>query len=278
MAKGIGLIGNFRGKVGNMVGYNLKDSNNKQTQGVRVYQPVVKNPKTYAQAEQRAKLAPINVTYRTLKGIIDRGQEGVSYGNKSRLAWLSQALKGYQNGWFEKGSEIKAVSIVPLTRGSLTHSFTVSASEVGTNFSWGGDVETAPTTIGTLSTILLEQQPTLQEGDQITCISVRGVYQAPAADIISFVIDKTSAVTLESLGLAATTSDFSMINVATPVAAAIVVSRLGQSGQHLRSTSSLVMAAEYPSGNKGDAAKETAIKSYMAGGVSSDWPEEPIQD
>ena len=93
MAKGIGLIGNFRGKVGNMVGYNLKDSNNKQTQGVRVYQPVVKNPKTYGQAEQRAKLAPINATYRALKAIIDRGQEGKAYGNKSRLAWLSAAMK-----------------------------------------------------------------------------------------------------------------------------------------------------------------------------------------
>ena len=81
MAKGIGLIGNFRGKVGNMVGYNLKDSNNKQTQGVRVYQPVVKNPKTYAQAEQRAKLSPINATYRALKPIIDRGQESKAYGN-----------------------------------------------------------------------------------------------------------------------------------------------------------------------------------------------------
>ena len=84
MAKGVGLIGNFKGKVGNTVGYSLKDSNNKQTQGIRVYQPVVRNPKTYAQAEQRMKLAPINATYRALKMIIDRGQEGLAYGNKSR--------------------------------------------------------------------------------------------------------------------------------------------------------------------------------------------------
>ena len=86
MAKGIGLIGNFRGKVGNMVGYNLKDSNNKQTQGVRVYQPCSKEPKTYGQAQQRAKLAPVNVTYRALKGIIDRGSRSQAHNNKSRMA------------------------------------------------------------------------------------------------------------------------------------------------------------------------------------------------
>ena len=53
MAKAQGIIGNFKGKVGNMVGYQLTDSNNKQTQGIRIYQPNVKNPKTSAQAEQQ---------------------------------------------------------------------------------------------------------------------------------------------------------------------------------------------------------------------------------
>lgn len=278
MAKGLGLIGNFRGKFGNAVGYNLKDSNNKQTQGIRIYQPIVKNPKTSAQAEQRAKLAPINVTYRALKDIIDRGQEGVAYGNKSRLAWLSQALKGYEDGWFQKGADIKACAIVPITKGSLTLTLEVSASELGVTFNWGTDVETAPTKIGELSTILLQYQPGLQEGDQITCINVRGVYQSPSADVISFVIDKTSEITLASIGLTAHTSDFAMQQVGTPVAAAVVVSRLGLSGQHLRSTSSLVMASEFPRDNKGDVAKQNAIRSYMASGVSSDWPEDPIED
>lgn len=278
MAKGLGLIGNFRGKFGNAVGYNLKDSNNKQTQGIRIYQPIVKNPKTYAQAEQRAKLAPINATYRALKDVIDRGQEGIAYGNKSRLAWLSQALKGYQDGWFLKGTDLKACAIVPITKGSLTHTLIVSASEMGVSFNWGTDVEKAPTTIGELSTILLQYQPSLLEGDQITCINVRGVYQSPAADVISFVIDKTSVATLASIGLGATTQSFRISNVGTPVAAAVVVSRLGLSGQHLRSTSSLVMGDEFPADNKGDVAKQNAIRSYMATGVSADWPEEPIKD
>ena len=73
MAKGIGLIGNFKGKVGNTVGYKLTASNNGQTQGIRVYQPIVKNPKSAGQAEQRAKLLAVNATYRALKKVIDRG-------------------------------------------------------------------------------------------------------------------------------------------------------------------------------------------------------------
>ena len=108
MAKGIGLIGNFKGKVGNMVGYKLTDSNSGNTQGIRVYQPIVKNPKTAAQAEQRAKLAPINATYRALKMVIDRGNEGLPYGNKSRLAWLKQAFKAEHMPWIEKGSVVNA--------------------------------------------------------------------------------------------------------------------------------------------------------------------------
>ena len=92
MAKGIGLVGNFKGKVGNMVGYKLSDSNTGNTQGIRVYQPIVRNPKTSAQAEQRAKLAPINATYRALKMVIDRGNESKPYGNASRIAWLKKAL------------------------------------------------------------------------------------------------------------------------------------------------------------------------------------------
>ena len=75
MAKGTGLIGNFKGKVGNTVGYKLAASNNGQTQGIRVYQPIVKNPKSAGQAEQRAKLLAVNTTYRSLKMVSDRGNE-----------------------------------------------------------------------------------------------------------------------------------------------------------------------------------------------------------
>ena len=59
MGKSVGFIGNFKGKLGNAVGYKVSQSNSGTNQGVRVYQPNIKNPKSAAQAEQRAKYAPI---------------------------------------------------------------------------------------------------------------------------------------------------------------------------------------------------------------------------
>lgn len=277
MAKGIGLIGNFRGKVGNMVGYNLKDSNNKQTQGVRVYQPVVKNPKTYGQAEQRAKLAPINATYRALKAIIDRGQEGKAYGNKSRLAWLSDAMKAFDGGWFEKGADITAPALVPLTKGSLAapsisiQGVAVSISIVVTESEEGG-------TWGKISQAIINGNSAVKNGDQITILAVTSANGAMKVDVQSFVIDTTSTLVWTG-GIAVGDTELVLTSIgdANNMATAFILSREGDNGAHLRSTTSLVATTNYPSTTQGDAAKEAAIKSYMAAGANTDWAEDSLQ-
>lgn len=277
MAKGIGLIGNFRGKVGNMVGYNLKDSNNKQTQGVRVYQPVVKNPKTYAQAEQRAKLSPINATYRALKPIIDRGQESKAYGNKSRLAWLKNAIKNYNGMWYGKGAVVEHVVLVELTHGTLAPvlNFTTGTGTVAlsvSNFTPG-----ATPTIGDVSTAILAAYPALKNGDQITFVACGPVQGLASAEFDSIVLDTESTVALGGHFSASTNRvEFSPTQVDC-AAIAVMYSRQGANGEHLRSSVTLKAKSDYPSDDDWDAAKESAIKSYMAGGNTSDWPEEQIQ-
>lgn len=277
MAKGIGLIGNFRGKVGNMVGYNLKDSNNKQTQGVRVYQPVVKNPKSYGQAEQRAKLMPINVVYRMIKPIIDRGQETKAYGNKSRLAWLKSALKNYDGEWSNKNDMRRFVPLLPVSQGSLNNPL---SAQIGS-----GEVvivvqglQTAETTVlGTVSTAILAQFPTLQDGDQITIVAFGDVDGAPSVKYDSFVLDTASTDTMNANFVARNNA----LGFETPdfdaYATCIIISREGSAGQHLRSTSSILATSEYPQQREWADTKEEAIRSYMAGGVNSDWPQEPIE-
>lgn len=277
MAKGIGLIGNFRGKVGNMVGYNLKDSNNKQTQGVRVYQPVVKNPKTYGQAEQRAKLAPINATYRALKAIIDRGQEGKAYGNKSRLAWLSAAMLAFNGAWFEKGAVINQCALVPLSKGSLPNLFPLSGGWSDVKINVTGVSEAGTTTIGALSTALVAAFPQLKSGDQITFIKCGNGANGIDTAVVSIEIDTTSSESIPSgLTVGTGTLTFEPDHIDN-MAAAIILSREGDGGQHLRSTTSLVNGEEYNSDLLADAAKEAAIKSYMAAGANTDWAEESLQ-
>ena len=277
MGKGIGLIGNFRGKVGNMVGYNLKDSNNKQTQGVRVYQPIVKNPKSYGQAEQRAKLMPINATYRLIKPIIDRGQESKAYGNKSRLAWLKAALKNYDGVWVERGEQMKNVPLLPVTQGSLTNPLTIGESSGEIVIVCQGMTAAETPVLGTVATAFLAAFPTLQAGDQVTIIAFGDVNNVAVAKYDSFVLDTASTDTMNANfvarnnALAFETPDFDA------VATCIIISREGSAGQHLRSTSSIVKTGNYPNPSTVAASKEPAIRSYMAGGVNSDWPEESIQ-
>lgn len=277
MAKALGLIGNFKGKLGNTVGYSLKDSNNKQTQGVRVYQPVVRNPKTAAQAEQRAKLAPINVTYRGLKKIIDRGQESKAYGNKSRLAWLSAAIKAFNGGWFEKGVAIDMPALVPLTNGSLPDVFVQYEGEASPSITLRDEPATKPTTMGALSMLIKADYPSIEDGDQITFVAITPVRGSMVVDVLSIVIDPTSSDALP-LGLSCIhTNIFFQLQAGESAANAVIISREGPNGEHLRSTTSLVKGSTYTAASLTEAAKQAAIESYMSQGANTDWAEESLK-
>lgn len=277
MAKGIGLIGNFKGKVGNMVGYKLTDSNSGNTQGIRVYQPIVKNPKTAAQAEQRAKLAPINATYRALKMVVDRGNEGLPYGNKSRLAWLKQAFKAADMPWIEKGMPVTNPVGCQLTKGSLAGIVFEVSGEVVYMTCTGVAEDSTINTIGALSTAILAGYPSVKAGDQITVVSIGQVNGVFEANVMSFVIDTTSTVAISGLEIADGKIGFTSFD--TVSAGAIILSREGANGEHLRSTTSLVIDTRYTSGAPYDSASKTAaIESYMSSAaVNADWAEESIQ-
>lgn len=275
MAKGLGIIGNFKGKVGNIVGYNLKDSNNKQTQGLRAYQPVVRNPKTAAQAEQRAKMAPINATYRALKGIIDRGQEGVAYGNKSRLRFLSEAMKQFNGPWFEKGEAVKLPIKTNITRGSLPSLIVRSDTLAIDVLSLVLAESAAVATIGALSTALLESNSFLKDGDQITIVALKNGHSY----VSSFVLDTTdtTAITWASESDGVLSIDAGVLFNTGIDASCVILSREGESGQHLRSTTALTLgAAAAADTHYTSAAKDAAIESYMAANGNTDWPEESL--
>lgn len=277
MAKGTGLIGNFRGKVGNMVGYNLKDSNNKQTQGVRVYQPIVKNPKSAGQAEQRAKLLAVNATYRALKMVIDRGNEGLPYGNKSRLAWLKTALKADGMPWIEKGKVANFPVICPLTKGSLpTLGVTVANKELALDCV-GVQTSSDVSTIGKLSTLIKAGYPTIQDGDQVTFVSVTNGNNAIIVEVESIVIDPTSNV--ETSIVEASQSKLVFQSNFDSKMGTVILSRMGEGGEHLRSNSILTSDAATLAAAPYDAdSKAAAIASYRASdAVSSDWAEESVQ-
>lgn len=276
MAKGTGLIGNFKGKVGNTVGYKLSASNNGQTQGIRVYQPIVKNPKTAAQAEQRAKLLAVNATYRALKMVIDRGNEGLPYGNKSRLAWLKGALKAEHMPWYEKGSDVYNPVLTWLTKGTLANiSYAVLEDVIDIPVA-GVTSETAVNTIGAVSTALMAAYPFLKEGDQLTFVQGNQGADSMTFDVFSFELNTTSAEAIDRF--TAKNGGLDYETTGGGEFGSVIVSRLGDNGAHLRSNSALAYLGSVINRAPYDAdSKAAAIASYQSSGyVNADWSEEPI--
>lgn len=276
MAKALGLIGNFKGKLGNTVGYSLKDSNNKQTQGVRVYQPVVRNPKTYAQSLQRAKLAPINATYRALKMVIDRGQECVTYGNKSRLAWLSDALIEFEKAYFVKGDVIDLPALVTITKGSLPMAFSVTNGWNAIDLEFPASVSAAPTNLGQLTDAMIATNKGLQDGDQVTFVVIKNPGKTLQTSIFSFVLESGSTDAIPSFLVVNESRCAFIPSGSNIVAGTCIISREGNNGQHLRSTSPLFSNSAAVNAYSGSATAEEAAKSYMSQGANTDWAEESL--
>lgn len=122
MGKGTGLFGNFRKKVGNTVGYTLKNSNNAQTQGVRIYQPVVSNPKSDPQSAQRMKLMPLQIFFQAFSDVLNHAFEGKKVGqmNRQRFMQLNMGVNSGTAPAVQKGERILAPIKCQVSSGSLT--------------------------------------------------------------------------------------------------------------------------------------------------------------
>ena len=279
MGKSVGIIGNFSGKLGNAVGFKNSASNDGRTQGVRIYQPVVKNPKSYAQALQRARMLPINNMYRLLKDIIDRGQEGISYGNKSRLAWLKKVMKDFNGPWQDKGTTEVWPIACQITKGSL-RGFDLIVIENGMiDLGINASVTTAPTTVAELTTALKAYQPALQDGDQVTFVSGFSDDGDTKVGLDSFVLSSTDTTPVTGFSVDQNHLKFANALLSGDIDfCTIIISREGQNGAHLRSTQAIVFADTLAAEDVyADAAtKAAAIRSYMTSGSNVDWPQEEI--
>lgn len=269
------MFSNFSGKVGTIVGYTNKQSNNKQTQVVRSYQPVVRNPMTLAQATQRVKFAPVFWTYRKLKAIIDRGQEGVDYGNRSRFAWLKQALGEYTAPWYKKDALVQLPCLCPITKGSLgtLAPGSIGSNQIMTDFPLPNDM--SYNTIGAVSEALLPMNPRFKIGDQLSFI----YGDAQSLHTFSFVIDPTDTTPINSFSRYEGFLFFvHNANLDAPTCFSLIVqSRKAPNGSHLRSTSSVKLTynAETQSPYQ-EASRIPAIESYMSSATNTDWPEEQL--
>ena len=190
--------GNKKGKIGSSIFYTIKNSNNKVTQGERIYQPNVTNPQSESQRAQRMKLKPATNFYAALSGILDHSFQGVKYGAMSRQYFLQQAIGKTQEvfPYLLKGENKFVPGPYLMSKGSLA-SVAWSLGDGGIDIL--GSSDSFEDTLGALSRNLMGIFPQLQNGDQITLIgigeqNIDGVSQF-VPTISRFVLDSESTST-----------------------------------------------------------------------------------
>lgn len=293
------MLGLVKGKLGDIVGYRVTNSNDKVKQGWRPYRAHISNPKSFLQASQRVKINNITRNYGQLKEVISRGFEGIKYGGMSYQEFLRLNMLNTPNGpWVEKDYITPVPAAYQISRGSLP---TIGMRYDGPLGQFITNLESSPAesgnsvTLAAFSTKIITANPWLQDGDQLTFIAVLE-YEGGAFDyrVASVTLDTTSVaksflvttkgqidigntiliVNDEHYGIDADSG----LEDETLVAGACILSRDG-GNEHLRSSETLgcnTAATTFYGDFFGATAQRAAILSFMAEGSDIDWPVEQI--
>lgn len=236
----------------------------------------VRNPKSNGQIMQRMKLAAATVIYRYYKPYIDRGQQGVSYGKKSRQAWLKSILSGAPI-YASKGTTELLPWTFPLTKGGLTPFVYGWDGESNLVVTSGANPDLAEMT----DEEIIADNPQIQLGDQITVIVVSqmadGNFQIfQASKILDgqsrlFDVMNENHIDLTAVAKSGTNYGKFQATDGTHAGVCIILSRLNGAAYE-RSTQSFVgndqmFTADF---------RQAAIDSFRdAEQRSADWPEVP---
>lgn len=176
MGKATGIGSQWRGKIGNVIGYLSKNRAGRYEQTVKGYQPVVANPQTYAQALARVPVGPVQRVCSALLPLIQRGFEGTAYGDPSKSEFLSYNLKYFRGPFMPKGSVEVPPGPMLISKGSLqrvfVYGFPDGADAVSVTFMLSYTLNTEQPTRGEISANLLAYNPQLQQGEQLTFVVV----------------------------------------------------------------------------------------------------------
>lgn len=235
---------------------------------------VVRNPKTSRQAEQRAKLLPAQRFMTMMRSIVDHSWENVAYGQKSLQHFLSKAMRIQPENPMVKGEIGWYPQRYPISEGSLPRMGATINSESTIAVAGLNAVDN----INSYAQ-LMQANPTLMEGDQITIIVVNRVGDdyAPLIDRVIINAENFDASNAQfttqngtftlsfddvSTGVVVGWANQSLI----PVAVAVVLSRRSAS-KWLRSSETM------DAYNENSVLWSTSVASYMnaASELTSPW-------
>ena len=278
--------GNKKGKIGNSIYYTIKNSNNKVTQGERIYQPNVTNPQSESQRAQRMKMKPATNFYAALSSILDHSFQGVKYGAMSRQYFLQQAIGKTQEvfPYLLKGENKFVPGPYLMSKGSLSSiAWGIKDGELVIN---AATSETLNTTIANISKALLDRNAFLKEGDQITLVAIFEMEERKVRSFVPvinrFLIDTNNEVELDSVltnletdqfgenGLSFISSGFS--ELAKLAGACVIISRKNVDGGEVwqRSTERMAISDRVYEMYMSPSAYADALESYKRTAASYD--------
>ncbi len=282
MAKQQGAL-RFVGRFANAVGYKARDGKGDGFDALRAHVATVANPQTLAQMSQRMKLTPVQNFYRGLQGLLNHSWQGVQYKNPSRLHFYSQAMRALSTfgvPYVIKGSRTFVPWSFPVSSGSIAVDTSMSAIDSGRLASFPFlATDSAPTSWGNYSEMLIEKNPGLKDGDQLTfilCVQAgSGIFipiycriNIDTASELSMAEAQASNPILLSGGALQAVGESGTLEL---VAAAVIVSRL-QGLVWQRSNSVMGISAALRSTYNSSAAFASMLESYRKqNNTSSDW-------
>lgn len=288
MAKATGLSSQFRGKVGNVIGYLTKNRAGKYEQTVKAYQPVVANPQSYAQALARVPVGPVQRICSALLPIVQRGFEGVAYGDPSKSEFLSYNLKNFRGPFMTKGTVMVPPGPVMISNGSLqpvTARAWTSDRLIGLcQFSLACPSFPLEATKGEIATLLLGSNNYLSRGEQLTIVTCHLSGGQYTYRYESLILDPSDTSLFTGCGILLTSYRSYLavnaeiaVDLGTLVAAAIVRSQSYGQTSFRRSTTYLSCnpAAELYNDQQ---AVSDAVASYRTGEDPEDWQDDPTPE
>ena len=259
MAKGNLILGTGHGSIGDVT---MMRRNGAEVARVRLRK--IKNPKSQGQAEQRMYMAPILKFYSPLAKVLETSFEGLNRADSYAKFISINSNLARANQWAVK----KGTGFVPLpyrvSQGTIESPSLSSGSLVAKG-------TTVPTKIGELSTAIIGQYPTLQNGDQLTYIyaDFDATEKKWTPKYGKIILDTTSTETIPTtlaIGSDGTSITISCTNAVgmTVSAQAFIFSRW-DGEKWARSTSFMWMDSMILEDYTGSNHLDAAIASYMKG-------------
>jgi len=205
MGKQISVL-RIKGSVGEVTGYKMNTSSKTSKSGdfIRSKATSVANPRSYAQAKQRAKARPAQLFYAAFENVLDHAFYPLGKPVKNRNRFLSLAMKLDYVPDVKKGEVKLPFAPYQISEGTLG----LDDLCVGTydnendnriNFSvlFEGSMPTA--SVANFSNLVLLKNPRLMEGEELTFVVLLCKAGDPSirwTEVRSIVLDRNNTVTM----------------------------------------------------------------------------------